>query len=184
MALWAIPFLLLQGCVNSMDDIREVSDTFQGPAESQKGMNLTYSDSGMVKLIVKAPKADNFPHAEEPFLEFPEGMDARFFDRMGKEESTIRANYAQRFPKLLRWEARGNVVVTNAKGEKLETEHLIWSEREQKIWSEEFVTLSRGTEVIMGQGFEADQNFTTYTIKKVTGTISIEEDEQQDSESE
>ena len=73
-------------------------------------------------------------------------------------------------------------MVTNAKGEKLETEHLIWSEREQKIWSEEFVTLSRGTEVIMGQGFEADQNFTTYTIKKVTGTISIEEDEQQGTE--
>jgi hypothetical protein len=29
----------------------------------------------------------------------------------------------------------------------------------------------------MGQGFEADQNFTSYTIKKVTGSISLDDAE-------
>ena len=29
----------------------------------------------------------------------------------------------------------------------------------------------------MGEGFEADQNFTNYTLSKVTGQITIEDDE-------
>jgi LPS export ABC transporter protein LptC len=160
-----------------MTDIREVASQTNGPSESQFNMNLEYSDSGKVILIVKAPQADHYPLVKEPYTEFPDGIYARFLDETGLEKSSIRSNYAKRFTQIKQWEARGKVVVINQQGEKLETEHLLWSEEEQKIWSEEFVTLSKGNEVIMGQGFEADQNFTSYTIKKVTGSLSLDDAE-------
>jgi LPS export ABC transporter protein LptC len=172
-----VPFFLLVSCINAMDDIREVSNQADGPSESQWNMNLTYTDSGKVMLVVQAPKADHFPLAKEPYTEFAEGIHARFMDKQGQEESSIRSNYAKRFTQAKQWEARGKVVVINRQGEQLETEHLLWSEEEQRIWSNEFVTLSKGSEVIMGQGFEADQNFTSYTIKKVTGSISLDDAE-------
>ena len=45
-------------------------------------------------------------------------------------------------------EARKNVVVVNEKGETLNTEHLIWDERSEKLKSDEFVKITRKDEII------------------------------------
>ena len=59
----------------------------------------------------------------------------------------------------------------------LETEFLNWNEREEIIFSEEFVRITTGNQVIMGEGFEADQSFSNYRITKVTGELYLEDDQ-------
>ncbi|MBK6986188.1 MAG: LPS export ABC transporter periplasmic protein LptC [Bacteroidetes bacterium] len=47
----------------------------------------------------------------------------------------------------------------------------------KKITSDAFVKITTAKEIIMGKGLEANQDFTQYEIKEVTGTIRIEDKE-------
>jgi LPS export ABC transporter protein LptC len=70
-------------------------------------------------------------------------------------------------------EARNNVVVTNSKGETLNTEQLMWDERSEKLYSDVFVKITTPDQIIFGEGFESNQNFTQYRINKIKGTIKV-----------
>jgi len=73
-------------------------------------------------------------------------------------------------------EAKGNVVLINEDGEKLNTEHLIWDEEKEMIYSNEFVKITTADEIIMGEGLESNLNFTKFKIKNIQGTITIKDD--------
>lgn len=168
---------LFQACVNSSENIQKVAaETELKPVNAQKNIVYEYSDSSHVVLKIEAKEVLDYTNAEEPYIEFPLGIKVTFFDKLGNPESNLESNYAKRFEKKDIWEARGDVRVVNEKGEKLNTEHLFWDVKEQKIYSDEFVKITKGEEVIMGTGFEADQNFTTYTMGNVSGEIQIEEE--------
>ena len=40
-----------------------------------------------------------------------------------------------------------------------------------------FVKITTEDEIIMGEGFESNQSFTKFKIKKIKGTISLDEEE-------
>jgi Lipopolysaccharide-assembly, LptC-related len=63
--------------------------------------------------------------------------------------------------------------VINAKGEKLNTEEIIWDEQKKIIYSNAFVKITTGDEIIWGIGMEANEDFTDYVIKKVTGKVKV-----------
>jgi hypothetical protein len=69
--------------------------------------------------------------------------------------------------------ARNDVVVINKKGEKLNTEELIWDEQREQIYSNAFVKITTDDEIIMGNGLESNQTFTDYTVKHITGSIKV-----------
>lgn len=169
-------------CINDVNDVKEFATEDRRPLEVQENLFMTYSDSSFIKMELKAPLAENYPHLEEPELKFPDGIKVRFFDAFGNEDSRLRSNYAIRYPQKGMWEAKGDVVVVNKKGEQLNTEELFWNEKTEEIYSNEFVKITTGKEVIMGEGFEADQNFTNYTISKVTGQITLEEENEKSTE--
>ena len=89
-------------------------------------------------------------------------------------QSRLTADYAIRFEKQGKMEAKGNVVLVNELGETLNTEHLFWNENTGKIYSYEFVKITTADEIIMGDGFESNQNFTQFKIHKIKGTINLE----------
>lgn len=62
------------------------------------------------------------------------------------------------------------------KGEKLNTEHLIWNEDSAKIYTDEFVKITTTDEIIMGEGMEANQDFSKWKIYKIRGTINVKEE--------
>ena len=88
-------------------------------------------------------------------------------------ESELKANYAIHYENERRWEARKDVVVVNSKGERLNTEKLIWDERKEKLSSDQHVKISTAEEIIYGNGFEANQDFSSYKIFNVTGRITV-----------
>lgn len=169
--------LFLFSCTNDPEEIKKVVIPQDLPMEETENLSLSYSDSGFVRLNLDAPKAEYYPNLEEPERRFPEGIDVKFFDSFGREESRLQADYAIQFLNKGLWQATGNVIVVNKKGEQLNTEELFWNEKTEEIYSDVFVRLSTGQEVIMGEGFKADQTFENYEINKVTGTIEIEDEE-------
>jgi lipopolysaccharide export system protein LptC len=70
-------------------------------------------------------------------------------------------------------EAVNQVQVLNSQGDLLETEHLIWNQETEKVYTEEFVKITTKDEVIFGKGLESNQDFTKYVIKKISGTIML-----------
>lgn len=176
--LVAAIFLFL-GCTNSPEAIKQIAvEEDVQPLNVQKNIVYEYSDSSFKRLEIRAPEVADYSHIkDEPYMEFLSGIDVTFYDKHGEPESHLRANYAKRLITEQIWEARGDVVVLNEKGEQLNTERLFWDIRKEIIYSNVFTKITFGEEVMMGDGFEADQNFESYKLKgNVGGEIQIKED--------
>ena len=67
-------------------------------------------------------------------------------------------------------------MATNRKGEILNTEQLFWDEVKKTIYSNDMVKITTSDGVIFGEGFESDENFDDWVIRKTSGIIYVEED--------
>lgn len=173
----AVTVLFSFSCENDVNEVKELTKSNEFPMEVQENLVLTYSDSSYTRMELKADLAENYPQLEEPKLVFSKGIEVRFFDAYGQEDSRLRADHAIQYPEKRMWVATGDVVVLNKKGERLNTEKLYWDEKEEKIWSDVQSKITTGKEQIWGEYFEADQNFTEYKIENITGEVTLDEDE-------
>ncbi len=164
------------GCENDIEKVKLITDKDQMPVESAQGLNVIYSDSALVKVKLKAKTMNRFG-GEDPYTEMPQGIHVEFFDDGMQTKTTLTASKAIKKEKSQTMEVFGNVEVVNAKGEKLNTEHLVWNEGTKKISSNEFVKISTTDKIIFGNGFESNQDFSNYRIFKITGTININRNE-------
>ena len=138
---------------------------------------MVYTDSGVVKIRLKAPLAIIHEDKENPFKEFPKGIEVFFYkDRDTVVQNYLRSNYAINHELKNLTEVRGDVVVVNDKGDTLKTEKLFWDSKKKIIYSEELVRIMQKDQVIIGEdGFEADENFSYYSIKNSSGDINIDD---------
>jgi LPS export ABC transporter protein LptC len=169
---WIFLVFFIASCETDLKKVILISDKGKFPIESSKDAEIMYSDSAQVVVIIKAPLMNRYD-GKDPYLELPEGIDVKFFDSRGEISSTLKAEYAIRYEQSGLMEAIKNVVVVNVKSETLNTEHLIWDEKKDLIYSKEFVKITTQDEIIFGDGFEANQDFTEYKIFNIKGTISI-----------
>jgi LPS export ABC transporter protein LptC len=159
-------------CENDIEKVKLLGQHEQSPVESAKNIKIIYSDSARVEVELTAPVMNHYT-TESPYLEMPKGLKAIFYDESLNVKSRMTADYGIRYERDQKMEARKNVVVINEKGEQLNTEHLVWDERREKLLSDEFVKITRKDEIIYGTGFEANQDFTKYKIFNIKGTISV-----------
>ena len=168
--------MIFTGCVNDMKEVNAIVERELLPVEVADDIRIIYSDSALLKVILEAKHLERFL-GENPYLEMTEGVHVRFYNKLGQVESELRSNYAVSHQNTDIMEAKEDVVVINQKGETLNTEHLIWEEKTERIHTEEFVKIITEDEVIFGHGFESNQDFTKYRIKKIKGTINLKDAE-------
>ena len=63
----------------------------------------------------------------------------------------------------------------NKNGEQFETSLLYWSQKDESVYSDSSIVITRESSIIKGIGFRSNQDMTQYTILKPTGVIPIEE---------
>jgi LPS export ABC transporter protein LptC len=147
---------------------------YTGPLRKAENIELYYSEKDQVKVKMVAAEMQEFESGDR---EFPKGIYMEFYDEFGMMESTLRANQAYFFKKENQWRGRGKVEVKNiAKNEQLNTEELFWKPGEEKIFTEKFVTIRQQGDVIYGQGLEAKQDMSDYTIKNPQGDFEVKEE--------
>jgi len=147
---------------------------YTGPLRIVEKVETYYSEDGKVKVKMKADVVHEFQNGDR---EFPKGVFLEFYDDQGKLESTLRANHAYYFKEEKKWRGRGKVQVKNiAKDEQLNTEELFWKPDEKKIFTEKFVTIRQQSDVIYGEGLDAKQDMSDYTILKPYGDFEVKED--------
>ena len=171
-SFWFILVLLFVSCENDLDKVKLYGKSEKSPSESAKNIKILYSDSARVQVELTAPVLDRY-ESENPYIEMPNGLHAIFYNEKMEVKSRLVADYGIRYEKDQKMEAKKNVIVTNEKGDKLNTEHLIWDEKKQKLLSNEDVKITTKDEIIFGKGFEANEDFTKYKIFNIKGTISI-----------
>jgi len=167
---------LLLSCEADLKTIEKLSAQDTLLLESAKDIELLYSDSGRLAIRLTSPAYVRYK-GKGTFLEFPQGVKVVFYKEL-KESSTLTSKFALINEESGLMEARNNVEVTNIeRGERLNTERLIWDERKRRIYSNEFVKITTRDKVLFGKGFESDQNFDNWVIKKPTGNIAISPDQ-------
>lgn len=172
-ALFTGAAILFFGCENNIEQIKAFYTTENLPVLEATNFETLFTDSGKISYSLKAPKLLRFEDEGRNYIEFPEGMQLVKFDNNKRIISSITANYAKQFVAEDKWEAKNNVVATNAQGDTLKTEHLIWEEKKEIIYTEDFVKIIRTDQIITGIGFTSDQKLQNWKIKNPKGTIYV-----------
>ena len=170
-----ILFVFFTACKNDIKVINTIGNKNFLPVESAKNVETIYSDSAHILMIVKAPVLDYY-EGEKPYHEMPKGIEIYFYDTLMQVKSKLTANYAISYEKEKIMEAKNNVIVVNEKKEQLNTEHLVWDEKRAIIFSDKFVKINTGKEILLGEGMESDERFDKWKIKRPKGSISVKED--------
>jgi LPS export ABC transporter protein LptC len=147
------------------------------PTLAARNVETQYTDSGKVTMLVRTPLIQQYSSDENPYTLFPEGLKVMFYDKQDQPQGNITSKYARYTEKEEVWELRDSVVAASNKGEVLESELLFWSQPRDKIWSDRFVRFTHDDQIVMGTGFDSDSRFSNWTIKNVTGTIYIRDEQ-------
>ena len=146
---------------------------YTGPLRKVENVEMFYTEKGNVKVKMVAAEVHEFENLDRSF---PKGIFLEFYNEFGKLESTLRANEAYYFKKEDQWRGRGKVEVKNIeKNEQLNTEELFWKPKDEKIFTDKFVTIRQQGDVIYGEGLEAKQDMSDYIIKKPVGEFEVKE---------
>ncbi len=128
-----------------------------------------YSDSANIRVRITAPTLLTYLDRANPHQEFPNGIKAEFYDNFNTKASTLTGKYAIRYQNKNETFIQDSVVWVSAKGERLETEELIWDENKAVIYSNKFVVMNKPDEVIYSYGFKANQDFTRAEFNAIEG---------------
>ncbi|MCB0582856.1 MAG: LPS export ABC transporter periplasmic protein LptC [Phaeodactylibacter sp.] len=167
--------LLLAGCKNKVEDVNALVSKFDTHVETATDVEILYSDSAQVRVRITGPTMLYHLDRQEPRQEFPDGVSVDFFGPEGAITSELDARYGLRLENKNEVIVRDSVVWLSVEGEKIETEELIWDERQRKIYTNKFVVITRPDEIIYGHGFEADQDFTYSRINAIEGRLKVDD---------
>ncbi len=169
-------FMFLLGCENDIEQVKELTSKQDSAIITAKNITLIYSTEGVYKAQMDAPLLRRYvEEKKESKLYFPEGVEIQFFDAEGEKTSYIKANYSVYYESDGIWEAEDDVEAVNEKGEKLNTEYLVWNRDKKIIYSDQFVKITTEDGVLFGEkGFESDQEFNEWEIKGGSGIINMD----------
>jgi LPS export ABC transporter protein LptC len=108
-------------------------------------------------------------------MEYPEGLTVYNYNANMEIESKMSANYGISYEKKEEVMVRDNVILVNIKGEKLNSEELWWNRQSKKITSDKFVKVTTIDEEIIGYGFDANEDYSEYTVRNVKMITTIDD---------
>lgn len=171
---------MLFSCENDIKKVEPLTNAELLPVIHATDFTTNYSDSAKIRLIITGPELKEFAETEdrEAYIEFPQGLTATFYNKSGGIESSLVAEYAVFQKKIKQFEARTNVIVKNfEEKQELFTEQLFWDQQSKRIWSDKFVKIITEKGPTYGEdGFESDENFTKFRIKKSRGQMTVDEE--------
>jgi LPS export ABC transporter protein LptC len=178
-----IGLAMLFSCKPDIKTIETITKKENLPIETAENLKIVYSTHGRIQMIMEAPTMLRFA-GEKPYMELPDGFLMIFYDSVMNENSRISARYAIQYEQDQLIDTRNDVVVQNLENnEVLNTEQLIWDQKNQIIYTEKFVKITTNEEVLFGDGFESDDRFTSWRIRNPQGTFYIDtESNEQDAE--
>ncbi len=172
-----ILFFAVSSCKNDPDQIRLL--TGKGNFHQDRAEDITgiYSKNGKVKARLFAHEYIKNESAKPPYTDLNKSLRIEFFNDSGSLEHTLTADSCRVYEIEGNAVVWGNVQIISVKGEQLNTEELVWNRSINKFFTEKPVKITTGTEVLYGQGLEANQDFTWYKILNPNGSVQVKKGE-------
>lgn len=160
-----------------MEDINALTTRMKPMEEKGYDVTMIYSKMGTVKARLFCKEFIRNESARPSFIDMKKGLHVEFFDDSSKLNSTLSARNGRYYDKEGNIIIRDSVVVHNNKGERLDTEELVWNQKLEKFYTEKFVKVTTPTNVFYGDGMEANQDFSWYRIRNLKGKVQIDKKE-------
>lgn len=170
-----VVLLLLSACTDPAFYAADTIPADRINVERVDSVTIRYSDSAIVKVVIKAPLLLRFNELKNNRQEFPEGVIVEFLERDGSINSVLTADYAIRYEAISGVIVQDNVVWTSFDGKRLESEELIWDEKDKKIHTQKLVHIVTDDQDIFGYGLEADQDFNNWSIIHPMGQLKVDQ---------
>ena len=176
---------MLVSCSDDLPKINRITSKEDLPTIAIDGLRTTITENGLTKGKMKAKRLEQYDDVVEPNTKFPKGISFVLFDKSGVIESSMTAKFFIFYSKKETWEAIGNVVYSNIKGDILKTEHLYGDEKQHKIHTDKFVQITNANgNIIRGaSGFESNSDFTIYKFFDVSGRIAVQDENESETDS-
>lgn len=165
----------MYSCVTEIDKVNALTDNLETSVETATEVEILYSDSAQLKVKIAGPTMNRYLDKDNPREEFPDGVHVEFFNDKGRIISWLDADYAVHIQKESKIITQKNVNLYNSENEKLETWELIWDEKQDRVYTDRFVMITQPEkgDTSYGYGFEANNDFTRFEIKKNSGKMNI-----------
>ena len=164
-------------CQTNPQKMKALLKDSEEPEVVSQNVEWLYTKNGVVTHRLTSPKVLRFDGQRE-YIEFPLGLEVFSFNVQGEQEAFMKSDHAIQNLDDKTIEARGSVLMENLKGEKLETETLIWNEKKEQIFTEAQVKITKQGQLIIGEGFESNTSFSNYTLKNSRGIINLDQSDQ------
>lgn len=171
----ALSGCFLFSCENNEATVNQLTKKGNLSVEEAKNVVINYTLAGRIKTILKSPLMLRVQDTIV-YVEFPRTLAADFYNENGVAESKLTALYGKYRENESIIYLRDSVVVINfQKGDTLYCDELYWdrNRRGAEFYTDKPVRIRTRTQVINGKGMEAPQDFKSYYIKQVTGTVSV-----------
>lgn len=146
---------------------------------TETGIN---SETSLPRVEIRAAHMATFETADSVYTvmrgdSLTPRLTAYFFDEVGDTSAILNANRLILRERERTFEARGDVDVVTPEDKRLEGEHLVWYEDTRTLETPGFVRINTPTEQVQGYDLVADEDLEKYTLKRMTGQVTVEEDD-------
>jgi LPS export ABC transporter protein LptC len=172
-----ILLLLFISCSGGKKNLGEaITERDSLPVMSTLGVTTFVSDSGVVRYKVITEEWLMFDRKRPSYWAFEKGVYLEKFDSIFQVEASIKADTAYFYDKDKLWKLIGDIEIQNLKGERFDTELLYWNQNTGKVYSDKRIRIEQIDRIIIGQGFESNQQMTDYKINNIEGIFYVDED--------
>jgi len=165
---------LFFGCESNFKEVQKSNFTEFVPSGEAEKINLKYTDSGRIQVILMSPKMLEYANVDFPFTEFPKGIDVTLYDKNGKK-TYVKSDYATSYKLTNLIDLKGNVKITSQDGQILETQQLYFDQKNDWFFTEKSFKFTDPKGVSSGQGIDFSKDFKIINSQRIAGEIESNE---------
>ncbi len=175
--LTGVLFMSTLSCKNDPDVIRALTGKGNRREDHAEDVTVIYSKDGKINMRIFAHDFVRNETAHRPYIDMNDHLKVEFYNDSGVIQDVLTADSSRYY------EAQGDLIVWDSvhivtkKGEQLNTDELIWSASIQKFFTEKPVRITTASEILYGNGMEANSDFTWYQITHPKGTVQVNKGE-------
>lgn len=168
--LVAIISVTFFSCESNFKEVQKSNFSEFTPSGEAEFINLKYTDSGRIKVVLVSPRMLDYAAVSFPFTEFPKGINVTLFDEKGKK-TYVTSNYAVTYKITDIIDLQGNVKITNETGQLLETEQLYFDQKNEWFYTEKKYKFTDPKGVSFGEGIDFSKDFKIINSQKISGQV-------------
>lgn len=172
-----VMLLLFTSCSGSRKELgNAITERDSMAVMETRGVNTLISDSGIISYRIEAEEWLVYDRKRPPYWSFEKGVYLEKYDTLFQVVASIHADTAYYYNRTELWKLIGHVDIRNLRGERFTTDLLYWDQRKKKVYSDQRIRIEQPDRIVVGRGFESNQEMTVYTIRQPEGIFYVDQE--------